>query len=331
MSARFLVRHAAGNLFRDPSRIPAGADVAVVFGVIGDSNAGGSPVLGAALTAALVDPLPGAYRYDKWDRAGGSVRSTFVDEAPNAFVPMVPDSGLTGTAVNASYPVARALQERLATQDQPTPEVYAVHLASAFATIGRDTAQPLTSWSEQHMGGSTLTLRSLFTEYYLRPAIADLLAAGRRVYFAGIYVLAMGSDSADPMGARYVGYPLAERGLAANYDHAVSSLRRQIGARIGIAPVPTYWCEPPRVGLVNIGAAPNTYRVDLGRNRGLVIDRLAALEERDAAFSFVRAGVGDLPLESDGLHYTDASIQRLGRAAVLAGRPLDVIQITALP
>lgn len=187
------------------------------------------------------------------------------------------------------------------------PDIRFIHLGISASGFNETFVNAATCWHPDRGGGGTAW--DLFHDYYLQPAVTDLLAAGKRIFVEGLY-MGGGADGWDPAVSLVNTYL-----IQASY----SAFRAQLGADMGLADIHTTFTKAPLF-------ADTTY-TDLATVR-------TAQENYAAATPTVRlVDADDLEMLSDSVHYKGQGCYDLGSrwGATWAPGEIPLREITAVP
>jgi hypothetical protein len=167
--------------------------------------------------------------WDKWDGANRFVHAddgTGWNVITNA---MGINAGGSGAFIGPEFGLCYALEGRMAKRMPASvnPDVRLIKLGASGAGFHESYTSAAGCWSPRRAG---TTLYALLRDYYLTPAITELLADGKRVFIDGLYVVGGGNDG---LVAATYGYP-PQNSLAAS----LQTLRLTLAADLGVEDLP---------------------------------------------------------------------------------------------
>lgn len=271
------------------TQLPANAVVVPIL--IGDSTAIGWESSNADVRGTLpggATTLANTSLWNKWDSANQLVHADDGTDWVAIDNALGRNAGGIGAFIGPEFGIAYALRERVR-KFMPSgsdPDIRMVKLGASGAGFHESYVSAAGCWSPRRAG---TTLYALLRDYYLTPAITDLLDAGKRVFIDAMYVVGGGNDGAVPSTG---GYPPLNS-LAASYRN----LRETLAVDLGLPEIPMAFAKTVLFY--------NTTYTNL--------DEVRYQQELYAATSNARlVTADDLERNTDGLHFTGQGSLEVG-------------------
>lgn len=269
--------------------LPANAVLVPIL--IGDSTAIGWESANTDVRGTLpggATTLADAYLWNKWDSANQLVHADDGTDWVAIDNALGRDQFGLGAYIGPEFGLAYVLREAMR-QRMPKgvdPDVRMVKIGASGAGFHESFVSAGGCWSPRRAG---TTMYALLRDYYLTPAITDLLAEGVRVFLDALYVVGGGNDGLAPATYGYA----PPNALAASYK----TLRETLAADLGVAELPMVVAKT--VSFYNL-----TYTN---------LDEVRYQQEVFAAANGIDlVPADDLERNTDGLHFTGQGSLEMG-------------------